>query len=165
MIATQILTFRRPVVIHRRSGLLCSGQRPPWDVPEPTVPSEEAFSWHYEAREAREVLPGLPEGLGRPWDGLPGPPGSPPAFNKSQIPAQARPRSHFAVGTSPEDFAQTVISGIPRCFFGQVFFWRPGVPRPERHAFSRNAWFLGLAAFGGKAKKPFVPGTCVFFWP
>ncbi len=37
---------------------------------------------------------------------------------------------------------------------GQVGFWRPGVPR--HHTFSRNEWFVYLAAFGGKAKQLFV---------
>ncbi len=36
-----------------------------------------------------------------------------------------------------------------KCFF----VWRPGVPRPTNHTFSRNDWFFGLAAFGGKANK------------
>jgi hypothetical protein len=29
-----------------------------------------------------------------------------------------------------------IFKGIPKCFFGQVFFWRPGAPRPKHHTFS-----------------------------
>ena len=31
-------------------------------------------------------------------------------------------------------------------------FWRPGVPRPKKNTCSRNEWFFGLAAEGGKTK-------------
>ncbi len=41
----------------------------------------------------------------------------------------------------------------PEVIFGPSVFWRPGVPRQNSHTFSSNKWFLGLAAFGGKAKQ------------
>ena len=53
----------------------------------------------------------------------------------------------FARWTGPE------VKGIPKCFFGQVVFWRPGVPRPNNHTFSGKDLFVGHAAEGGKAKQ------------
>ncbi len=29
----------------------------------------------------------------------------------------------------------SLFRGIPTCFFGHVFFWRPVVPRPSNHTF------------------------------
>jgi hypothetical protein len=43
------------------------------------------------------------------------------------------------------------VKEIPKCFVGQVFFWRPGAPKQNNHTFSGEDWFLGHAAFGGKA--------------
>ncbi len=44
------------------------------------------------------------------------------------------------------------VTGIPKCLFGQMVFWRPGVPRPNNHTFSgTTTCFFGLTAFGGKA--------------
>ncbi len=40
--------------------------------------------------------------------------------------------------------------------FWPSVFWRPGVPRPTNHTFSRNEWLFGFAAEAGKAKKAFV---------
>jgi hypothetical protein len=45
----------------------------------------------------------------------------------------------------------------PEVFVGQVFLWSPGVPGPKTYTFSRNGWFFGLAAEGGKAKKHYIP--------
>ncbi len=39
-----------------------------------------------------------------------------------------------------------------RSVVGQAVFWRPVVPRPNNHTFIRKSWFVGLAAFGGKAQ-------------
>ncbi len=38
--------------------------------------------------------------------------------------------------------------GIPKWFFGQVVFWRPGVPRPQNHDFTKKSvvfwpWYTG----------------------
>ena len=44
-------------------------------------------------------------------------------------------------------------------------FWRPGVPRPKNHTFSRKYWCIGLAAEGGKANKPQFSSNSVVFWP
>ena len=48
----------------------------------------------------------------------------------------------------------SLFKGIPKWFFSQVFFWRPGAPMQNNHTFSGRKWFVGLAAFGGKAKQP-----------
>ncbi len=53
------------------------------------------------------------------------------------------------------------VKRIPKLFFGQMGFWTPGVPRPQNHTVSRNEWFFGLAAEGGKANKTFVSVRCV----
>ncbi len=45
---------------------------------------------------------------------------------------------------------------MPKWFFGQVVFGRPGAPRPKNHTVSRSECLVGLAAFGGKAKKQLV---------
>jgi hypothetical protein len=42
-------------------------------------------------------------------------------------------------------------------------FWRPGVPTPKKHTFSRNEWLFDLAAEGGKANEPLVSGTVAVF--
>ncbi len=58
-----------------------------------------------------------------------------------------------------------VLQRAPEVAFGQVFFWRPGVPRPKNHTMFRHEWFFGLAAEGAKAQKSLVSGTFVVFWP
>ncbi len=35
----------------------------------------------------------------------------------------------------------------PEVFFGQVFFWGPGVPRPRNHTVSGNHYFLKICFF------------------
>ena len=57
------------------------------------------------------------------------------------------------------------VEGIPKWFFGQVVFWRPGEPRQTNHTFSGRYCLFGLAAEGGKANKPVVSGKCMVFWP
>jgi hypothetical protein len=37
--------------------------------------------------------------------------------------------------------------------------------RPKNHRFSRNKCAFGIAAFGGKVKKPLVSEHGVVFWP
>ncbi len=37
---------------------------------------------------------------------------------------------------------QAWLKGIPKCFWGQVVFWRPGAPRPKNHSSLDNVWFL-----------------------
>ncbi len=49
---------------------------------------------------------------------------------------------------------QSQLRGIPKCFFGQLEFWRHGDPRPNNHTFARKEWLMGLAAFGGEAHQP-----------
>jgi hypothetical protein len=56
----------------------------------------------------------------------------------------------------------SMIKGIPKWFVGQMIFWRPGVPRPKDHTFSRKPCFFSLAA-GGRANKPVVSRRCVVF--
>ncbi len=58
-----------------------------------------------------------------------------------------------------------VFRGIPKWFLGQVIFGRPGISRPKNRTCSRNDWLFGLAAFGGKAKKPRCSLKCAVFWP
>ncbi len=53
----------------------------------------------------------------------------------------------------------------PSGVVGQVAFWRLGVPRPKNHIFYRNEWFVGLAAFGMKAKQPLISRKCVACLP
>ncbi len=53
----------------------------------------------------------------------------------------------------------------PEVVFWPSVFWRPGVRRPKNHTCSRNAWLFGLAAEGGKAKKPLFSFKYVICWP
>ncbi len=55
--------------------------------------------------------------------------------------------------------------GIPKCFLGHVFFWRLGAPRPKPTHFPALSVFVGLAAEGGKANKPFFSSSYMVFWP
>ncbi len=52
-------------------------------------------------------------------------------------------------------------------FLAKCFCWRPGVPRPNNHTFSRDEWFFGLAGFleawDTKAKKPHLFKRRMFF--
>ncbi len=78
---------------------------------------------------------------------------------------EARSNAIRASGTDSSDPGHAHSKRIPKCFLGQVFFWRPGVPRPKNYTISGNWWCFCLAAHGGKANKPLVPGRCVFFCP
>ncbi len=46
--------------------------------------------------------------------------------------------------------------GIPKWCFSQVFCWRLGVPKPKTNYVPENVWCVGLAAFGGEAKKTII---------
>jgi hypothetical protein len=43
-----------------------------------------------------------------------------------------------------------------------VFFWRPRVPRPTNHTFSRNDWFLALPPSAAKPNNYNVPENAWF---
>ncbi len=71
-------------------------------------------------------------------------------------------------GTSagPTRLKHVALKGIPRWLFGQVFLLEAwGTKANNTIRFLETSVFFGLAAFGGKAKKPLVSGKRVVYWP
>jgi hypothetical protein len=104
---------------------------------------------------------------GRCW----GFPGSRPAPKHTYFPFEAATTESLRIGrkrrSRPPRYRQSALGdrslsksgrgrvhGDPEVVFGQVFLLEAWVAKTKSPTLFRNEWFVGLAAFGGKATQP-----------